>query len=71
VVTAWPFYDTVGYHLIKKEKDMLFELLILAGLFCIFVGVTLLGIINWLEAREERKTSERLSKSFRKDNNVN
>jgi len=50
---------------------MLFELLILSGLFIIFVGVTLLAIINWLEAREERKTSERLSKSFRKDNNVN
>ena len=50
---------------------MLFELLILAGLFIIFVGVTLLAIINWLEAREERKTSERLSQSFRKDKDVN
>tara|TARA_R100001163_G_scaffold44125_1_gene33294 strand:- start:870 stop:1022 length:153 start_codon:yes stop_codon:yes gene_type:complete len=50
---------------------MLFELLILAGLFIIFVGVTLLAIINWLEAREERKRSERLTESFRKDNNVN
>tara|TARA_R100001079_G_scaffold74147_1_gene39538 strand:- start:35 stop:187 length:153 start_codon:yes stop_codon:yes gene_type:complete len=50
---------------------MLFELLILAGLFLIFVGVVSLAVINWLEAREERKTSERLSQSFRKDNNVN
>jgi len=50
---------------------MLFELLILAGLFLIFVGVISLAVINWLEAREERKTSERLSQSFRKDNNVN
>ena len=50
---------------------MLVELLILAGLFLIFVGVGSLAVINWLEAREERKTSERLSQSFRKDNNVN
>jgi len=50
---------------------MLFELLILAGLFLIFVSVLLLAIINWLEAREERKTSERLFQSFRKDKNVN
>ena len=45
---------------------MLTEILILAGLFIIFIGVSLLGIINWLEAREERKTSERLSR-YRKE----
>ena len=44
---------------------MLFELLVLAGLFLIFVGTLLLAIIKWLEVREERKLSDRLSKSFR------
>ena len=43
---------------------MLFELLILAGLFLIFVGTLLLGIINWLEVREERKLSDKLNKSL-------
>ena len=48
---------------------MIIELLILAGLFLIFIGVVMLAIINWLEAREERKNSERLSASvqFYKD----
>lgn len=44
---------------------MIFELLVLAGLFLIFIGVAMLAIIRWLEAREERKLSERLSRSFR------
>ena len=44
---------------------MLFELLVLAGLFLIFVGILLLVIIKWLEAREERKLSERLSRYHR------
>ena len=44
---------------------MLFELLVLAGLFLIFVGILLLAIIKWLEAREERKLSERLSRYYR------
>jgi len=44
---------------------MLIELLILAGIFLIFVGVLMLTVINWLEAREQRKLSERLSRSFR------
>jgi len=44
---------------------MLFELLVLAGLFLIFVGTLFLAIIKWLEAREERKLSDRLSRSFR------
>jgi len=44
---------------------MLFELLILAGLFLIFIGTLLLAIIKWLEAREERKLSERLSRYHR------
>ncbi len=45
---------------------MLVELFILGGLFLIFIGVTMLAIINWLEAREERKISERLSR-YRKE----
>ena len=44
---------------------MLFELLILAGLFLIFVGTLLLAIIKWLEARDERKLSDRLNNSFK------
>jgi len=44
---------------------MLTELIILGGLALIFIGVVLLAIINWLEAREERKLSDRLSRSFR------
>ena len=44
---------------------MLVELLILAGLFLVFVGVLMLTVINWLEAREQRKLSERLNKSFK------
>ena len=45
---------------------MIVELLILAGLFLIFVGVVMLTIINWLEARENEKKSARLDESFRK-----
>ena len=48
---------------------MIVELLILAGLFLIFVGVVMLAIIHWLEAREERKTSERLSRYKKELNN--
>jgi len=44
---------------------MLVELLILAGLFLVFVGVLMLTIINWLEARQQRKLSERLNNSFK------
>lgn len=44
---------------------MLTELLILGGLAFIFIGVVMLAIINWLEAREERKLSDKLSRSFR------
>jgi protein-S-isoprenylcysteine O-methyltransferase Ste14 len=44
---------------------MLTELIILGGLALIFIGVVLLAIINWLEAREERKLSERLSRYYR------
>ena len=45
---------------------MIIELLILAGLFLVFIGVVMLAIIHWLEAREERKISERLSR-YRKE----
>ena len=38
---------------------MIIELLILAGLFLVFIGVVMLAIIHWLEAREERKTIDR------------
>lgn len=48
---------------------MIFELLVLAGLFLIFIGITMLAIIHWLEAREERKTSERLSRYRREIDN--
>jgi hypothetical protein len=44
---------------------MLIELLILGGLVFIFIGVVMLAIINWLEARSERKLSDKLSRSFR------
>ena len=50
---------------------MLFELLVLAGLFLIFVGTLFLGVINWLEAREERKLSDKLNKSFKDHQNNN
>ena len=50
---------------------MLFELLFLAGLFLIFVGTLLLAIIKWLEAREERKLSDKLNKSFKDHQNNN
>jgi len=45
---------------------MIIELIILAGLFLVFIGTVMLAVINWLEAREERKTSERLSR-YRKE----
>jgi len=41
---------------------MIIELLILAGLFLIFIGTVMLTVINWLEARELKKQSERLSR---------
>ena len=44
---------------------MTVELVILGGLFLIFIGMVMLIVINFLEAREERKLSERLSQSFR------
>ena len=44
---------------------MTVELVILGGLFLIFIGMIMLIVINFLEAREERKLSERLSQSFR------
>lgn len=44
---------------------MTIELVILGGLFLIFIGMLMLIIISYLEAREEKKLSERLSKSFR------
>jgi hypothetical protein len=44
---------------------MLTELIILGSLAFIFIGVVMLAIINWLEARAERKLSDRLSRSFR------
>jgi len=44
---------------------MIVELVILGGLFLIFIGMLMLIVINFLEAREEKKLSERLSKSFR------
>ena len=44
---------------------MTVELVILGGLFLIFIGMFMLIVINFLEAREEKKLSERLSKSFR------
>jgi len=50
---------------------MLTELLILGGLVFIFIGVVMLAIINWLEAREERKLSDRLNKSFKDHQNNN
>ena len=47
---------------------MIIELIILAGLFLIFIGMLMLIIINFLEARELSKQSERLSK-YRKELN--
>ena len=44
---------------------MTVELVILGGLFLIFIGMVMLIVINFLEARDERKLSERLSRSFR------
>ena len=44
---------------------MTVELVILGGLFLIFIGMAMLIVINFLEARVERKLSERLSQSFR------
>ena len=44
---------------------MTVELVILGGLFLIFIGMVMLIVINFLEAREEKKLSERLSQSFR------
>ena len=44
---------------------MLTELIILGGLAFIFIGVVMLAIINWLEARAERKLSDKLARSFR------
>ena len=45
---------------------MIIELIILAGLFLVFIGTVMLSVINWLEARELKKQSERLTESFRK-----
>tara|TARA_R100000329_G_scaffold34651_1_gene32329 strand:+ start:354 stop:506 length:153 start_codon:yes stop_codon:yes gene_type:complete len=45
---------------------MIIELLILAGLFLIFIGMLMLIIESWLEAREYNKQSKRLEESFRK-----
>ena len=44
---------------------MTVELVILGGLFLIFIGMVMLIVINFLEAKEEKKLSERLSQSFR------
>jgi len=44
---------------------MTVELVILGGLFLIFIIMVMLIVINFLEAREEKKLSERLSKSFK------
>ena len=41
---------------------MIIELIILAGLFLIFIGMLMLIIINFLEAKELSKQSERLSR---------
>tara|TARA_A100001515_G_scaffold91061_1_gene72577 strand:+ start:504 stop:659 length:156 start_codon:yes stop_codon:yes gene_type:complete len=41
---------------------MIIELIILAGLFLVFIGTVMLAVINWLEARELKKQSERLSR---------
>jgi HAMP domain-containing protein len=48
---------------------MIIELIILAGLFLIFIGVVMLAIINWLEARELKRQSERLSRYKKEYNN--
>ena len=45
---------------------MIIELIILAGVFLLFIWKTLLSVINWLEAREYNKQSKRLEESFRK-----
>jgi len=45
---------------------MIIELIILAGLFLIFIGVVMLAIESWIEAREYDKQSKRLEESFRK-----
>ena len=45
---------------------MIIELIILAGLFLIFIGVVMLVIESWIEAREYDKQSKRLEESFRK-----
>ncbi len=47
---------------------MIIELIILAGLFLVFIGMLMLIIINFLEARELSKQSERLSR-YRKELN--
>ena len=48
---------------------MIIELIILAGLFLVFIGTVMLAVINSLEARELKKQSERLEASvqFYKD----
>ena len=48
---------------------MIIELIILAGLFLIFIGMLMLIIINFLEAREFNKQSERLSRYKKELNN--
>ena len=48
---------------------MIIELIILAGLFLIFIGMLMLIIINFLEARELSKQSERLSRYKRELDN--
>ena len=48
---------------------MILELIILAGLFLVFIGTVMLAVINFLEARELSKQSERLSRYKKKLNN--
>ena len=45
---------------------MIIELIILSGLFLIFIGMIMLIIESWIEAREYNKQSKRLEESFRK-----
>ena len=48
---------------------MIIELIILAGLFLIFIGMLMLIIINFLEAKELSKQSERLSRYKKEGSN--
>mgnify|MGYP003130731885 CR=1 FL=1 len=45
---------------------MILELIILSGLFLIFIGMVMLILESWLEARELKRQSKRLDESFRK-----